>query len=38
MKERAELLGGRCEAGPEPGRGWTVTAVLPRAGVTEVAG
>lgn len=33
MIERAELLGGTCEAGPDPGRGWTVTAVLPRTGV-----
>jgi signal transduction histidine kinase len=32
MRERADLLGGVCEAGPNPGRGWTVTAVLPRAG------
>ncbi|MFF4620647.1 sensor histidine kinase [Nonomuraea jabiensis] len=32
MIERAGLLGGTCEAGPDPGRGWTVTAVLPRAG------
>ncbi|WP_245562610.1 sensor histidine kinase [Nocardia araoensis] len=32
MAERARLLGGRCEAGPNSGRGWTVTAVLPRAG------
>ncbi|MEV4362025.1 histidine kinase [Nonomuraea sp. NPDC049625] len=32
MSERAGLLGGTCEAGPDPGRGWTVTAVLPRAG------
>lgn len=31
MMERAGLLGGTCEAGPAPGRGWTVTAVLPRA-------
>jgi signal transduction histidine kinase len=31
MIERAGLLGGTCEAGPDPGRGWTVTAVLPRA-------
>ncbi|GAB1821642.1 sensor histidine kinase [Herbidospora sp. RD11066] len=30
MAERATLLGGTCEAGPGPGRGWTVTAVLPR--------
>jgi signal transduction histidine kinase len=32
MIERADLLGGTCEAGPNPDRGWTVTAVLPRAG------
>lgn len=32
MIERADLLGGTCEAGPNAGRGWTVTAVLPRAG------
>jgi len=32
MIERAGLLGGTCEAGPDPGRGWTVTAVLPRNG------
>ncbi|MBB4760842.1 sensor histidine kinase [Amorphoplanes digitatis] len=32
MAERAGLLGGTCEAGPAAGRGWTVTAVLPRAG------
>ena len=30
---RAAALGGSCEAGPDPDRGWTVTAVLPRAGV-----
>ena len=30
MKERADLLGGRFEAGPDPGGGWTVSAVLPR--------
>ncbi len=30
MIERADLLGGTCEAGPDPGRGWTVTATLPR--------
>jgi signal transduction histidine kinase len=29
MMERAGLLGGTCEAGPAPDRGWTVTAVLP---------
>ncbi len=32
MTERAGLLGGTCEAGPGPGQGWIVTAVLPRAG------
>lgn len=31
MIERADLLGGRCDAGPDPERGWTVTAELPRA-------
>ncbi|MEU7893491.1 histidine kinase [Nonomuraea sp. NPDC049152] len=30
MIERADLLGGTCVAGPDPDRGWTVTAVLPR--------
>jgi signal transduction histidine kinase len=30
MVERAELLGGACQAGPDPVKGWTVTAVLPR--------
>ncbi|GIH02504.1 two-component sensor histidine kinase [Rhizocola hellebori] len=32
MIERAGLLGGTCVAGPNPDRGWTVTAVLPRNG------
>jgi signal transduction histidine kinase len=32
MTERADLLGGTCEAGPNADRGWTVTAVLPRGG------
>ncbi|SHI53639.1 Histidine kinase-like ATPase domain-containing protein [Nocardiopsis flavescens] len=32
MAERAALLGGTCEAAPNPGRGWTVTARLPRSG------
>jgi signal transduction histidine kinase len=32
MIERASLLGGTCEAGPNADRGWTVNAVLPRAG------
>jgi len=30
MRERAVLLGGVCTAGPNPGRGWSVTATLPR--------
>lgn len=30
MIERAALLGGTCAAGPSPGRGWMVTAMLPR--------
>ncbi len=30
MTERAALLGGTLEAGPGSGRGWTVTAMLPR--------
>ena len=30
MGERAALLGGTLEAGPRPGRGWTVAAVVPR--------
>lgn len=34
MMERADLLGGTCAAGPNPDRGWTVTAVLPRAGAS----
>lgn len=32
MRERAALLGGTCEAGPNPDRGWSVVAVLPRNG------
>lgn len=32
MIERAGLLGGTFEAGPNPDKGWTVTAVLPRTG------
>jgi signal transduction histidine kinase len=32
MTERATLLGGTLEAGPSPGSGWTVNAVLPRNG------
>ncbi len=30
MVERALLLGGTCRAGPCPGRGWAVSATLPR--------
>ena len=29
MAERAKLLGGACEAGPDPAGGWTVEATLP---------
>ena len=32
MAERAALLGGSLEAGPNDGRGWTVSASLPKAG------
>ncbi|MFF5290832.1 sensor histidine kinase [Paractinoplanes globisporus] len=32
MRERAHLLGGTCTAGPNPDRGWTVTATLPLEG------
>jgi len=32
MAERAEQLGGRLTAGPRPGRGWSVQAVLPLRG------
>ncbi|WP_353813518.1 sensor histidine kinase [Agromyces sp. SYSU T00266] len=33
MAERAAVLGGTCDAGPaSDGRGWAVTAVLPRSG------
>lgn len=30
MRERAALLGGTCDAGPDSHGGWTVTAILPR--------
>ena len=33
MVERADLLGGTCEAGPADGRGWVVRARLPREAV-----
>jgi len=32
MNERASLHGGSLHAGPNPGRGWTVKAVLPKQG------
>lgn len=32
MTERAALLGGTLDAGPDPAGGWTVRAVLPRSG------
>ena len=32
MTERAALLGGTLEAGPDADRGWTVSASLPKAG------
>ncbi len=32
MNERATLLGGTFEAGPNPDRGWSVSAVLPKTG------
>ena len=35
MTERAKLLGATLEAGPSPDKGWTVNAVLPRAGVAK---
>jgi signal transduction histidine kinase len=35
MTERAALLGGTFEAGPDPERGWTVEAVLPRVGTSR---
>jgi signal transduction histidine kinase len=37
MAERATLLGGTVHAGPAPGRGWTVAAVLPREAPTAEA-
>ncbi len=30
MAERAKLLGGACQAGPDPAGGWTVEATVPR--------
>lgn len=36
MAERAKLLGGACQAGPDPVGGWTVEATLPREMAREV--
>ncbi|WP_148613411.1 sensor histidine kinase [Nocardioides rubriscoriae] len=36
MAERARLLGGACQAGPDPLGGWTVEATLPREMAREV--
>ena len=36
MAERAKLLGGACQAGPDPAGGWTVEATLPREMTREV--
>ena len=38
MTERATLLGGTLEAGPNPDSGWTVNAVLPKAGAANMTG
>ncbi len=35
MAERVKLLGGTFSAGPRPGGGWNVTAVLPRRGMSR---
>jgi signal transduction histidine kinase len=35
MAERAALLGGTFEAGPGADKGWTVNAVVPRAGASS---
>lgn len=37
MAERAKLLGGTCQAGPDPAGGWTVEATLPRDVAREMA-
>jgi signal transduction histidine kinase len=34
MAERASLLGGTLQAGPDPDGGWTVSALLPKGVVT----
>jgi signal transduction histidine kinase len=35
MEERTKLLGGSFKAGPAPGKGWRVVAVLPKNGTTD---
>ena len=30
MAERVSMLGGTLQAGPDPGGGWTIDAVLPK--------
>jgi signal transduction histidine kinase len=35
MEERARLLGGSFWAGPAPGKGWRVVAVLPMKGTVD---
>jgi len=35
MEERAKLLGGSFKAGPAPGKGWRVVAVLPKNGTAD---
>jgi signal transduction histidine kinase len=37
MAERAKLLGGACQGGPDPAGGWTVEATLPREIAREMA-
>ncbi|GIE31800.1 hypothetical protein Ait01nite_048450 [Actinoplanes italicus] len=37
MRERAESIGGACEAGPVSGGGWRVMAVFPEAGAARTA-
>jgi signal transduction histidine kinase len=37
MRERAQSIGGTCEAGPVAGGGWRVRAVFPEAGGTRAA-
>jgi signal transduction histidine kinase len=34
MAERASVLGGTLQAGPDPDGGWTISALLPKGAVT----